>query len=101
VTQMINKREGIFQDEDKQLLKAFAAFASKSLSSYLITFYFLASNTLSRISTQKISRVEGDIESEMFEYYMPSDEDKKAVTQWSFDVWKYQGKYSQTIFLTF
>ena len=32
VTQMINKRAGIFNEEDKELLKAFAAFAEKTIS---------------------------------------------------------------------
>jgi hypothetical protein len=32
VTQMINKRAGVFNDEDKELLKAFAAFAEKTIS---------------------------------------------------------------------
>eukprot|EP01116_Phalansterium_solitarium_P020028 TRINITY_DN5788_c0_g1_i1.p1 TRINITY_DN5788_c0_g1~~TRINITY_DN5788_c0_g1_i1.p1 ORF type:complete len:1275 (+),score=428.42 TRINITY_DN5788_c0_g1_i1:108-3932(+) len=74
VTQMINKREGAFHQEDTQLLKAFAAFAEKSLASV---------KTIPQASPQaKRSYMVNP-------KFVPTDDDRRQVLQYDFDVWNY------------
>lgn len=70
---MINKREGVFHDEDKQLLKAFAAFAAKSLQ------------TLKTVPIMEAPKQELIVNDK----FIPTTEDRENVKSWSFDVWKY------------
>jgi hypothetical protein len=88
VTQMINKREGVFHDEDKQLLRAFAAFAEKSLST-APTLPYAPSATGG--SEQK--------EYAIPEKYRPTPEDREAIKSWNFDVWKYSILYKKIRFI--
>lgn len=69
---MINKREGIFQEEDKVLLKAFAAFAAKSLQTTTVPVPLVKSPTLG-------------VDSRFF----PTDEERTITKTWNFQVWTY------------
>jgi hypothetical protein len=86
VTQMINKRHGTaFREQDKQLLKAFAAFAAKSIA------------TVQKSSGSRAIRgsgLDGEPPLPLKSFavnpdYLPTDNDREAVKSWGFDVWKY------------
>eukprot|EP00727_Mastigamoeba_balamuthi_P009031 m51a1_g4750 hypothetical protein (1508) ;mRNA; r:400532-409181 len=69
VTEMINKRGGPgFKEEDRQLVKAFAAFCGNSLSGLTSTY-----NASKRQKKQ-------------FPVLSPTDADKAAILRWEFDV---------------
>lgn len=73
VTQMINKREGIFSKEDRDLLQAFAIFASRSMTLSLATIPL----------PLKMASLADDPR------FIPTEADKKAVLSWSFDALSY------------
>ncbi|PRP78206.1 3'5'-cyclic nucleotide phosphodiesterase family protein, partial [Planoprotostelium fungivorum] len=72
VTQMINKREGAFMEEDKTLLKAFAHFAARSLSLNQSVPKPLKAVTLANDKRFEVTAA-----------------DKKAVLSWNFDALSY------------